>query len=331
MSTSNRTKLTNLVSKLPEEAVNNLYEAAQRLFAALAQPDKPDCPYCGSAAIVKNGHKCRKQEYRCKCCGKTFVSTTNTLMNGSHQSSEVWEEVIQDTFNGDAIDYTAIRLGLSHDCVFHMRHKVLLALETLKAEEPVVLDDVAELDETFVLDCYKGKSIPQEAGRPARKHGAKAEKRGISNEYVCICAGVQRQGDAIAKTVNRAKPSCEELEAVFDGHISNETLVLCDGLRGYSSLEGSTGCVVKNVNLEKQGSFYHLNNVNSFHSFIKQRYHFYKGVATKYLNRYNMLFSLAYKGAAKATEMVREKFLTVTAANRHISCKDVGTLGLLQL
>ena len=57
MSTSNRTKLTNLISKLPEEAVNNLYEAAQRLFAAFSQPDKPDCPYCGSAAIVKNGHK----------------------------------------------------------------------------------------------------------------------------------------------------------------------------------------------------------------------------------------------------------------------------------
>lgn len=54
MAAETRIKLTNIIAKLPEEAV------------------------------VRNGHKCDKQEYRCKDCEKTFVSTTNTLMANSH-------------------------------------------------------------------------------------------------------------------------------------------------------------------------------------------------------------------------------------------------------
>ena len=101
----------------------------------------------------------------------------NTIMSGSHQSRELWEEVISDTLRGNAIDYSAKRLGLSHDCVFHMRHKILFALNEESVQDPVILKDVAELDETYVLESYKGKAIPDEAGRKARKHGAKAQKR----------------------------------------------------------------------------------------------------------------------------------------------------------
>ncbi|MEF2608790.1 MAG: hypothetical protein U0M88_04055, partial [Faecalicoccus sp.] len=36
----------------------------------------------------------------------------------------------------------------------------------------------------------------------------------------------------------------------------------------------------------------HLNNVNSFHSMIKEQYRFYRGVSSKYINRYNALFTL---------------------------------------
>ena len=63
------------------------------------------CGICGGKAIVRNGHKCGKQEYLCKDCRKTFVSTTNTLMANSHQPREIWEAVIDDTLSGDAIDF----------------------------------------------------------------------------------------------------------------------------------------------------------------------------------------------------------------------------------
>ena len=329
MGNNNRIKLANIISKLPEEAVDTLYEAASSLLERFSHMDKPACPYCGSAHVVKNGHKCHKQEYLCKQCRKTYVSTTNTLMDNSRQPQELWEEAMADTIAGDAIDFTAERLGLSHDCVFNMRHKILLGLRDVLAEAGTCLAGVSELDETFVLDSYKGSPMPSHAGRPARKHGAKAQKRGISSEYVCICTGVERKGSAMAETVNRAKPSSRELQDVFSGHISENTLVLCDGLKSYLALEGSTGCSVKDVNTEKGGGFYNLNTVNGFHSFIKCRYVFYRGVATKYLNRYNKLFSFAYKHTSEKVGQLCSQLLKVSCKSRNYTNRDVKNNGLL--
>ncbi len=106
-------------------------------------------------------------------------------------------------------------------------------IEILKIED-VVFENVCELDETFVLECCKGKELPGSVDRKPRKHGAKAPKRG--NEYVCINTGVQRDGGAAAGAVNRAKPDNSELEQVYTGHIGKDSLLLCDGLHGYASL-----------------------------------------------------------------------------------------------
>lgn len=154
-----RTKLSRLIVKLPEKAAQSLYEMAQKMFASQIPEQRPRCPYCGSEIVVKNGHKCHKQEFLCKNCRKTFVSTTNTLMANSHKPREVWEELIEDTLSGHSLDFTAQRLGLYHDCTFRMRHKFLTALDRLQNEQDVHLGEVSELDETFVLDSYKGAPL----------------------------------------------------------------------------------------------------------------------------------------------------------------------------
>ncbi len=151
----------------------------------------------------------------------------------------------------------------------------------------------------FVLECYKGKHLPGTVGRKARKHGAKAQKRGISSKYVCICTGIQRKGEAYAATANRAKTGAEELAGLFAGHIAQGAMVLCDGLKSYHSLSAATGCTVKDCHglTEDEKNFFNLNTVNGFHSYIKRRYDFYRGVAAKYLNRYNTLFAASYNNA----------------------------------
>lgn len=118
-----------------------------------------------------------------------------------------------------------------------MRHKILLALQELPETEQILLEGVSELDETFGLESYKGKSLPETVGRKARKHGAKAQKRGIFNEYVCICTRIQRSEDAYAATANRAKPNAEELAGLFTSNIAQGTLVLCDATTAFPQLQ----------------------------------------------------------------------------------------------
>lgn len=215
----------------------------------------------------------------------------------SHFSRSIWADFIRDTLEGKTLDDSVEDFGFSHQTAFNMRHKFLMALQYMLEKGQIVLSGVTELDETFVLDCYKGKRVPEEAGRVARKHGVKAEKRGISSEYVAICTGIQRGGKAVAETVNRAKPSGKKLRKIFGTHIAEDPLILTDGLRNYKSLEAATRCAVVNVNREKGRGLFNLNLVNSLHSYIKGTYGHYRGVATKYINRYNALFSIAFRCA----------------------------------
>lgn len=321
------------IKQLSEEEISSLLDATAIMLGNHSIKEIPECPYCASQNIIRYGHKCNKQRFLCKKCERTFVTTTHTVMSNSHFPAEVWAEVIEDTLRGNAIDYTADRLGLYHQATFDMRHKILMALQQMPEIEGICLGEVSELDETFVLDCYKGKQLGDDISRNPRKHGAKAGKRGISNEYVCICTGIQRNGEAHAATINRAKPTAEELQAVFINHIADATLILCDGLRSYNVLPTIANCTVKDCTQmeEEEKCFYHLNTVNGFHSFIKSRYNFYRGVATKYLNRYNALFAAAYRNVGNLIQHVKRALLVVGETNYYHSNKSAGEVGLLAI
>ena len=216
-----------------------------------------------------------------QCLIATLI-TTNTIAAESHQPLSVWRQFVADTLHLRSIDDFARDLGVTHQCAFHMRHKILLALLDMYQDAPTVLGEVTELDENYMLESYKGQALPDDAGRTAKKHGAKAAKPGLSNEQICVCASVQRSGTPFAVAVNRDKPSIAELKAAFRGHIGRSAMLLCDGLRGYSSLETLADCEVIDAYSAdfKEKSFYNLNSINNFHSFIKEQYRAWRGGAT---------------------------------------------------
>lgn len=292
---TNQELLMSHISKLSEDEISSLLDTVTVMLQEKEPAPKPACPHCAAQAVIRYGFKCKKQRFFCKNCGRTFVTTTNSIMANSHFTVSVWKEMIADTLHGNSIDFSAKRLGLYHQAAFDMRHKILMALLELPVVADICLGDVSEFDETFVLDCYKGKKLDTGIGRKPRKHGAKALKRGISSEYLCICTGIQRKGDAFAATVNRAKPSARELGSIFEGHIADGTLALC------------------------------------FHSFIKKRYEFYRGVASKYINRYNALFAATYRNAESIIGRLTETVLAVTGTSYYHNNKDIRTAGILTI
>lgn len=150
-------------------------------------------------------------------------------MSHSHSGDAVWREVISDTIQGHSIAYSAEKLEINNATVFRMRHKILLALQELPETKQILLGGVSEMDETFVLESYKGAALPDGVGREARRHGAKAQKRGISSEYVCICTGIERGGDAYAATVNRAKPDGKNWQAYLQAILPREPCYCATG------------------------------------------------------------------------------------------------------
>ena len=284
----------------------------------------PSCPKCSGEYVVKNGHKDNIQRFLCKDCGRTFAITNNTIMEYSHFGQEAWEQAIADTLDGKiSLDKTAEKLGTTHKTAFFMRHKILMALDKYAEENPTVLRNISELDETYVLESQKGIKFGPDAPREPRKHGAIASKRGISDEQICIMTGVQRDGGpAFATTCNRAHPSKDEIVEAFSDHIEAGSVAFTDGLKGYKHIESVVDCIVESVPLDEQKATKtaNLNNVNGFHSHIKELYNHYRGVATKYLNRYNTLFSVTYRSISIKT--LTKKILGKLGFNTYNNVKN---------
>jgi transposase-like protein len=320
-----------ILKRLPEQGLEKALAALQEIKTECDKDKKtavPPCPDCGSKNVSRNGHKHKKQAYICRDCGKSFVETTQTCLFNSHSGEAVWKQVIKDTVNGVSIDKTAENLDLHHETVFNMRHKILFCLEEEEINSPTRLEGVCEADETYLLENYKGKKFLPDFRREPRAHGAVASKRGLSNEYICVCAGVEREGDAVSAAVNRAMAGKDDINQVFGGRVSEKTVILSDGSKAYEILEGAGKCKVINAD-ENDGSFFNINTVNSFHSFIKQRNRDARGFATKFLNRYNTLFSKAFRSTKALVDDIFN--LLTDRNNRSHTIHESQTVNLLEI
>ena len=277
-------KLIKLIHKLPEGRLDEVAaEVEEILGKGSGAGPRAECPECGSGKVLRHGARNNVQRYKRKTCGKVFSGRHQSVMWHSHCGEAVWKQLIRDTVEGKALDKTASELDLTRATTFNMRHKVLLALEGLCEQAPVILGGVCELDETYVLESYKGTKLPEGFWRESRKHGAEAQKRGISNERIAIRAGLDRTGQVLARTVSRATPSASELSEVFGECLKEGALILTDGAQSYNVLEELRKVDVANVNTgeNKEPHCLRINSTNAFHSFIKERYDGYRGLATK--------------------------------------------------
>ena len=246
------------------------------------------CPVCqASEGFYKRGWVGKKQRYQCKSCQHRFVFDKGQLTAHSHQPLDAWGTLMLDTLCAVPMTVTAATIDVNPTTVFYMRHKFLRALEILVQSEQ--LADIIELDETYVNDSYKGTPVP--TGRKARKHGESAQQRGLSEEKVCVCFGADRVGHMVAQCVNRAKPTSHHILSVFQFKVSAQSIIITDGAFCYDAIKQVTRA--SDISLKSHTSFtpvLHLNTVNNLHSHFKQLMIKYRGVSTKYLNRYLALF-----------------------------------------
>jgi transposase-like protein len=286
-----------LTKELPEESFEEVFEKLKEIKEKTEAEKKQAsvvCLRCGSANVVRNGERHGRQTYLCKDCRKGFVETSSSAIAYSHSGGTVWKQVIRDTVGGVSIDDTASSLDLTHSTVFHMRHKILFCVEQKILSSPEML--AGEADETYVLESVKGRKIGEDYHRKPRKHGAKAAKAGLSDEYICVCTSVDSDNKCTALGINRATPSQAEIAQVFGDKVTSDTVILCDGNKNYDVLEEK--CTVAHTK--------RVNRVNGFHRFIKERLLAARGVSTIYLNRYSALFSQIFGNRDSAADKIFE-------------------------
>lgn len=249
------------------------------------------CPCCNKQArFIKRGftknHK--KQIYQCKECYHKFVYDSHTVTSQIKISESEFVEICTDTLMMVPIKETATKLRRSRKCVFLNRHKFLSLLESYLNKEKIELDGTIEFDETYILESHKGKAS---LNRKARHRGGHSKLRGISHEQVCVVTSTDRNAHEIFKAVGYAKPTSKIINDTFGKHIIEKSVLYTDGLSSYDELAKERNCTIKHLKgYETYNKVEHLNTVNCIHSIIKNAIRQYRGIATKYINRYASLF-----------------------------------------
>lgn len=210
-----------------------------------------------------------------------------------------------------------------------MRHKLLAFLEeALKTGE--LLEGIIEADEAYVLESQKG--IPVTTRKP-RKHGESATKRGLSDEQMCICVATDREGRIIARCVNRAKPTAQNIAEALGARIGESGVFLCDGATAYNKLVEEKKC--EKIVLKSRDDYnkaHHLNTVNGLHSRLKTMLRQFRGVSSKYLNRYLALFTALEQAGRSifhpATDSIRRIVAQTNAVHPIRTLRSEGLLAL---
>lgn len=234
------------------------------------------CPKCGSFHLIKNGKSKGHQYFICKDCGKSFVEYKNTIFSSTKKDILLWKSYIRLMFNGCSIKKIAEKLNICIQTSFRWRHKILSILEQKFMNDS--LKGIIEVDETFLLESHKG--IKYEDDKKIKR------KRGISSQQVGILVAVDRNHNVISQKYGNGKISTQNVVDILKNRIEEKSVLVTDGCSAYNEFASGNGFeLIKLVKIRKNG-IYHINNCNCYQSHLKNFLRHFKGISTKYLDRY---------------------------------------------
>ena len=247
------------------------------------------CPVCGKTHIIRHGHReDGTQRYKCKDCGKTFVSTTNTVVAYTKKDYDTWEKYIDCMMYGLSLSKTAKKCGISERTAFNWRHKLLGALQNMALS--VTLNGIVEADETFFALSYKGNHKNSKTftmPRNPHKRGNATHIRGLSKEKVCVPCAVNRSGLSIAKASNLARVATKDLHTVYDGRIQEGSTIVTDLMNSYVRFAKANGLdLIQLKGGKSKKGIYNIQHINSYHNELKLFMSNHKGVSTKHIDNY---------------------------------------------
>jgi transposase-like protein len=241
----------------------------------------PNCPHCAAERIVKNGNARGLQRYKCRACGKTFCALTGTPLAGLHMRGK-WLGQAEALDAGLTLHEVAEKLDIAVSTAFRWRHRFLALPKDAKAEKLV---GIAEADETFFLRSNKGQR--RGLKRAPRRRGGKAGKRGASDEQVPVLVARDRAGstaDFILEAVDKL-----HVWIALTPLLAQDSILCTDGSKALTAVAENIGVTHHPVNLSagiRVDGPWHVQNVNAYHSRLKQWMRRFKGVSTRHLESY---------------------------------------------
>lgn len=319
-------------------------------IVAEINPRTPDCPHCKAKAdlglVVKNGKHKGAQRYKCKSCGKKFVSTTNTAFARTRKSADTWRKFIEMTISQKTIAECVEECNICIQTALDWRHKVLNAF--VVNQEAMQMTGTVEVDDKFRSVSYKGNHVKGKFGVRSRTRGEDSGlprnsfRRGSDNKSkvqakACILCMVQDGNRAYYASVPGIGPAnADMLRATIGKHVKKEAARIFsdnakDTVRFLEDNQYQYRAFASNVSENRHDhkpeidGNEHIQHVNNFHTRLGKFLRQYNGVSTKYLGNYVALFAWLDNIRAAKQKNSAEKVSTARAATRdcYITSKEI--------
>ena len=244
------------------------------------------CPECACEQCHRHGHANDLQRFRCCQCGRTFNDLSGTPLARLRLKGK-WLAYLGGLLDSQAVRAAAKRVGVHRNTAFRWRHRFL---ERVKDDRPAQLTGIVEADELFLLESQKGS---RKLDRKPRKRGGKAGLRGISRELDCILVARDRSGQTIDAVTGRGALSAAQLTKHLLHKLDPQALLVTDANAAYRAFARAHGIAHRSVNLSAgervrssaQGAI-HVQNVNAYHSRLREWLARFHGVASHRLPNY---------------------------------------------
>ena len=237
------------------------------------------CAHCGADEIVGWGRSHGLPRYRCKACGRTFNAATGTGM-ARLRKKDRWLDQAQAMIEGVSLAKAAERCGVHPTTAYRWRHRFLSAPAL---DKPHTLQGIVEADETFILESFKGRRSG--LTRPPRKRGGKSRHPGPFADNIPVLVARDRSGATTDAVLPEDTAVC--ITQVLAGAMSPANVLLCDGGRPLRSFARRAKIPVRVVPAPGKPlpgePDIHINNVNAYHSRLKEWMRRFHGVATRNL------------------------------------------------
>lgn len=246
-------------------------------------PALRQCPHCQATAsrLAPWGWSRGLRRYRCRECLHTCNALTGTGL-ARLRKADHWSNYCDALIEGLTVRRAAKACGISKNTAFRWRHRFLALAAGHAAQHE---SGIIEADETFFLESFKGQ---RQLPRAPRQRGGVSVTRGTGPDQIPVLVVRDRSGQT-------ADFQLEKLDAVHVqqalGPLVDSDAVLCtDGAAVYAAFARSTGVTHQVVQARprrrvREGAF-HIQNVNAYHSRLKNWMARFHGVATRYLPNY---------------------------------------------
>lgn len=296
----NINSLSQLIKEFPTEKSCRLYHEQKRWKYGVC------CPHCGSAKIYKLKPSTKGNNYKCadKHCFMRFNVLTGTIFENTKISMLDWFKAIYliTSHKKGISSYQLGRdIGITQKSAWFILHRIR---ETMKDKAPQLLNNVVEIDETFV-----GGKIPN-----MHKHKRK-QFEGKDNKQP-VLGMLERQGKI--KVVPIDSTSNENLDKNINTSVHPDATIYTDSFNGYKHLKENFAH--HDSTNHSAGEFVkgqvHTNSIEGFFSIMKRGiYGIYHHTSKKHLDSYCNEFAFRYN-TRKGTQTERFALAMVQAEGR---------------